>query len=48
VNIFPLAVTIAILIICSMIWVQSNYIIDQGRRLKQLEAAMAVYMKEIK
>jgi hypothetical protein len=40
------SIVIALAIICSMIFVQSDYIIDQGKRLKQLEQAVAVYMKE--
>jgi hypothetical protein len=42
------SLAIALLLICSMILVQSEYIIDQGKRLKQLEQAMYVYMEQSK
>jgi len=42
------SLAIALSLIVSMILVQNKYIIDQGRRLKQLEQAVAVYMKETK
>jgi hypothetical protein len=41
-------VTISFLVMFAMVIVHNRYIIDQGKRLKQLEAAMEVYIKETK
>jgi hypothetical protein len=41
-------VTVVILLMLALSAVHNKYIIDQGKRLKQLEQAMAVYIKETK
>ena len=41
-------VTITILLIFVMVIAHNRHIIDQGKRLKQLEQAMSVYMVESK
>jgi hypoxanthine-guanine phosphoribosyltransferase len=40
-----LSFVMSLLIICSVIWVQDNKIIDQGKRLKQLEEALSAYSR---
>jgi len=47
-NILPISVFGMALLYGSMLLVQQSYIIDQGKRLKQLEQAMLVYVKETK
>ena len=41
-------VTVVILLMLALSVVHDKYIIDQGRRLKQLEQAMAVYVEQSK